>query len=77
MMTVYVMVMTICTGGEGCIEERKPEPTYATKALCMESARSMAPRKSVKFKCRTQRLLVPNQTSTAEAVVSTGAKGAP
>lgn len=77
MMTVYIMVMTLCTGGEGCVEERKPEPTFATKALCMESARAMAPRKGVKFKCRTQRLMVPNQAPPAESVVSAGAKGRP
>jgi len=77
MMTVYVMVMTICTGGEGCVEVRKPEPTYATKAICMETAHGMAARKGVKYKCRTQRMLVPNPASTTESVVSTGVKGQP
>ncbi|WP_144419483.1 MULTISPECIES: hypothetical protein [Pseudomonas] len=80
MMTVYVMVMTICTGGEGCVEERKHEPTYATKAMCVESARHMAARKGVKFKCRSERSWVPSTASGAsgqERVVSTDVKAHP
>lgn len=58
MMTVYFVVMTICSGIEGCVEERKPGPTFATRAMCMETARVMAPRKGVKFKCRSERMWV-------------------
>ncbi|ROM61982.1 hypothetical protein BK653_30515 [Pseudomonas brassicacearum] len=81
MMTVYFVVMAICSGNEGCVEERKPGPTYATKEICMETTRDMTPRKGVKFKCRRERLLVvPNEMPHAagfESVVSTGAKGQP
>ncbi|SFW84409.1 hypothetical protein SAMN03159376_04448 [Pseudomonas sp. NFACC09-4] len=82
MMTVYVMVMAICSGKEGCVEERKPGPTYATKEICMETARGMAPRKGVKFKCRRQQvqLIVPNHIPHAaglENVVSTDTKRQP
>lgn len=80
MMTVYVMVMTICSGFEGCVEERRTEPTYATKEMCMAMARDIAPRKGVKYKCRSERLLIPVKAPTAnslDSVVSTGAKGLP
>ncbi|WP_143007953.1 hypothetical protein [Pseudomonas sp. NFACC32-1] len=81
-MTVYVMVMAICSGKEGCVEERKPGPTYATKEICMETARGMAPRKGVKFKCRRQQvqLIVPINIPHAaglENVVSTDTKRQP
>ncbi len=82
MMTVYFMVMAICSGIEGCVEERRPGPTYASKAICMETARGMTPRKGVKFKCRSERLWLPTEArSVGEedygSLVSTGAKTAP
>lgn len=74
MMTVYFVVMTICSGIEGCVEERKPGPTFATRAMCMETARVMAPRKGVKFKCRSERMWVVDETPAVEGygkIVST------
>ncbi|QBZ90463.1 hypothetical protein EPZ47_17660 [Pseudomonas viciae] len=79
MMTVYFVVMAICSGVEGCVEERKPGPTFASRAMCMETARVMPPRKGVKFKCRSERLWV-RETPRAdgyESFVSTGAKTQP
>ncbi|WP_343471204.1 hypothetical protein [Pseudomonas halotolerans] len=80
MMTVYFVVMAICSGVEGCVEERKPGPTFASRAVCMDNARAMAPRKSVKFKCRSERLWVPVEARGVdgnESVVSTGAHTQP
>lgn len=80
MMTVYFVVMAICSGVEGCVEERKPGPTYASRAVCMDSARTMAPRKGVKFKCRSERLWVPVEArgvNRNESVVSTGTQTQP
>jgi hypothetical protein len=80
MMTVYFVVMTICSGIEGCVEERKQGPTFASKAICMETARGMAPRKGVKFKCRSERLWVVDETPPVEGyskIVSTKTAGQP
>ena len=80
MMTVYFVVMAICSGVEGCVEERKPGPTYATRAVCMDPARTRAPRKGVKFKCRSERLWVPVEArgvNRHESVVSTGTQTQP
>ncbi len=80
MMTVYIVVMTICSGIEGCVEERKMQPTYATKEMCLETTRVMAPRKGVKLKCRSERLWVPTEASHPvgyDRVVSTDAKTKP
>ncbi|WP_144091107.1 hypothetical protein [Pseudomonas kilonensis] len=79
MMTVYFVVMTICSGFEGCVDERQPGPTFASKAMCMETARVMAPRKGVKFKCRKERMLVV-ETPPVEnygKIVSTKTAGQP
>jgi hypothetical protein len=50
MMTVYFMVMTLCAGAEGCVDERKPV-AYATQAECMETVTAMEPRRGVKYRC--------------------------
>jgi hypothetical protein len=50
MMTVYFVVMTLCSGVEGCVDERKPV-AYATEAECMETLGSMAARRGVKYRC--------------------------
>ncbi|CAH0139502.1 hypothetical protein SRABI06_00435 [Pseudomonas brassicacearum] len=80
MMTVYFVVMTICSGFEGCIEQRQPGPTFASKAMCMETTKVMAPRKGVKFKCRKERTLVVHETLPVEGygkIVSTKTTGQP
>ncbi|MBC3361486.1 hypothetical protein [Pseudomonas sp. SWRI154] len=80
MMTVYFLVMTICSGMEGCVEERKTGPTYSSREMCIDTAREMVPRKGVKYKCRSERLWVTNEVAPAgsyEAVVSTKVKEQP
>ncbi|WP_157062714.1 hypothetical protein [Pseudomonas sp. Q12-87] len=56
------------------------QPTYATKEMCLETTRVMAPRKGVKLKCRSERLWVPTEASHPvgyDRVVSTDAKTKP
>ncbi|WP_434702405.1 hypothetical protein J3P85_16030 [Pseudomonas sp. Z1-12] len=80
MMTVYFVVMTICSGYEGCVDERQPGPTFASKAMCMQTASVMAPRKGVKFKCRKERTLVVDGARPVEGydkVVTTKSLGQP
>lgn len=50
MMTVYFIVMTLCSGAEGCMEERRPV-AYATQEECLESLSGMAPRRGVRYRC--------------------------
>ena len=54
MMTVYFVVMTMCSGMEGCVDERRPGEAYASKQECMETVSAMARRKGVKYKCRAE-----------------------
>lgn len=70
MMTVYVMVMTLCRGDEGCVDVRKTEPTYLTKELCMAKARDITPRKGVKFKCRSERSWGPSKIPGADTLTA-------
>lgn len=50
MMSVYFIVMTMCSGMEGCLEERKTT-AYATRDECMQEVAAMPPRKGLKYKC--------------------------
>lgn len=50
MMTVFFVVMTLCSGVEGCVDERKPV-AYASEAECMETVNGMAARRGVKYRC--------------------------
>jgi hypothetical protein len=50
MMTVFFVVMTLCSGAEGCVDERKPV-AYATEAECMDTVNGMAVQRGVKYRC--------------------------
>lgn len=50
MMSVFAIVITICTGSEGCLEERQPA-AYSTRDECMESVATMPVRKGMKYHC--------------------------
>jgi hypothetical protein len=50
MMSVFVVVMSICSGAEGCLEERQAT-AYSTRAECVESVATMLPRKGIKYHC--------------------------
>lgn len=51
MMTVYFVVMTLCSGMEGCVDERKPA-AYASREECMQMVSTMPRQKGIKYKCR-------------------------
>ena len=77
MMTVYFVVMTMCSGMEGCVEERRPGDAYASREECMETVGAMAKRKGVKYKCRAEPQLVLQEARRVEGhkrFVTTGAK---
>ncbi|MFF7706593.1 hypothetical protein [Pseudomonas sp. NPDC007930] len=60
MMMVYYMVMTLCTGQEGCLDERKPV-AFATQAECQSSISEIEPRRGVKYRChRGPQTLISN-----------------
>ncbi|MGI4838277.1 MAG: hypothetical protein ACRYF9_11720 [Janthinobacterium lividum] len=50
MMTVFFVVMTLCSGTEGCVDERK-RVAYASEAECMETVNAMPARRGVKYRC--------------------------
>jgi hypothetical protein len=69
MMTVYFLVMTICSG-----------MAYASREICIETAKDITPRKGVKYKCRSERLWVSDEVKPVgsyDAVVSTKVKEQP
>jgi hypothetical protein len=75
MMTVYFVVMTMCSGMEGCVSERRPGEAYASQAECMETVSAMTARKGVKYKCRAepQRILQEvRRTEGQKSFITTG-----
>ena len=76
MMTVYFVVMTMCSGMEGCVEERRPGDAYASRAECMTKASAIAQRKGVKYKCRGEPQWVLKEDRRAEGIKSLVTSGA-
>jgi hypothetical protein len=77
MMTVYFVVMTMCSGMEGCVEERKPGDAYASREECMETVSAMTRRKGVKYKCKGEPQSVLQEARRVEGhkgLVTNGAK---
>lgn len=77
MMTVYFVVMTMCSGMEGCVDERKPGEAYASREECMTTVGAMAHRKGIKYKCRSEPQWVLKEDRRVEgqkSFVTTGAK---
>lgn len=78
MKSIFVVVMTMCSGGEGCLDESQPT-AYSTRAECMESVAVMPTRRGIKYRCSSvpqvlitqQRRATQNHlvTNTAEAPV--------
>lgn len=50
MMAIYYIVMTLCTGREGCIDERRPV-AYASQVECLDTLEAMPERRGVKYRC--------------------------
>ncbi|MCQ2996250.1 hypothetical protein NLO88_12680 [Pseudomonas syringae] len=77
MMTVYFVVMTMCSGMEGCVEERKAGDAYASREECMTKVSAITRRKGVKYKCRSEPQWVlkeDRRVEGAKSFVTTGAK---
>lgn len=76
MMTVYFVVMTMCSGMEGCVDERKPT-AYASRDECMETISAMPAQKGIKYKCRKaprSELVELRRADGHEAVVTNDTK---
>ena len=79
MKSIFVVVMSMCSGAEGCQDDNQPT-SYSTRAECIESVALMPTRKGVKYHCSSvpqvlitqQRRTTKNHlvTNTAEASVS-------
>lgn len=80
MMTVYFVVMTLCSGAEGCVEERKPA-AYATQAECLETVDALEQRRGVRYRCHRgpQRLISQDlkEKSAQPHLITTNAPVAP
>ena len=77
MMTVYFVVMTMCSGMEGCVEERRPGDAYASREECMTTVSAMTRRKGVKYKCKSEPQWVlreDRRVEGAKSLVTSGAK---
>ncbi len=72
MMSVFVMVMSVCTATEGCLEETRPT-AYASRAECMETVTTMPTSKGVKYRCSTtpQIMVSEARRATQPHLVST------
>ncbi len=76
MMTVYFVVMTMCSGMEGCVEERRPGDAYASREECMTTVGAMTRRKGVKYKCKSEPQWVLKEYRRVEGAKSFATSGA-
>lgn len=51
MMMVYFVVMTMCTGMEGCVDERKAT-AYSSREECIQMISALPHQKGIKYRCR-------------------------
>ena len=72
MMSVFVVVMSMCSGSEGCLEE--PRPTaYSSRAECMESVSTLPYSRGIKYRCSStpQFMVSEERRATKSHLVST------
>jgi hypothetical protein len=50
-MMVYFVVMTMCTGMEGCVDERQAT-AYSSREECLQTISAFPRQKGIKYKCR-------------------------
>jgi hypothetical protein len=82
MKSIFMVVMSMCSGAEGCLDENQPT-AYSTRAECIESIAVMPVRKGIKYRCSSvPQVLITQQrrsaknhlvNNSAEASVSPGA----
>jgi hypothetical protein len=73
MMSVFVVVMTLCTPAEGCSEERKPT-AYASREECMETLAAIPTYRGVKYRCTaTSKMIVSEDRRATKSHLATTA----
>ncbi len=73
MMSVFVVVMSMCTAAEGCLEERRPT-AYSSRAECMESVATMPTTRGIKYRCTsTPQIMVSEERKAARSHLATTA----
>lgn len=76
MISVFVVVMTLCTPAEGCSEERKPT-AYASKEECVETLATIPSTRGVRYRCAaTSKFVVSEDRRTAKSHLATTATSA-
>lgn len=77
MMSVFVVVMSMCTASEGCLEERRPT-AYSSRAECLETVATMPMSKGVKYRCAsTPQFMVSEERRATKSHLVTTATEAP
>ncbi|MBF7141218.1 MULTISPECIES: hypothetical protein [Pseudomonas] len=77
MMSVFVVVMSMCTASEGCLDEQKPT-TYASRAECLETMATMPVSRGVKYRCAaTPQFMVSEARKATRTHLVTTASEAP
>ena len=72
MISMFVVLMSMCTGSEGCLEERLPT-AYASRAECMETVATMPTSRGIKYRCSStpQFMISEERRGTKSHLVST------
>ncbi|MDC6380598.1 hypothetical protein BW687_010475 [Pseudomonas graminis] len=75
MKSIFVVVMSMCSGAEGCLDENQPT-AYSTRAECMESVALMPTRKGIKYHCSSvpQVLITQQRRTTKNHLVTNAAE---
>jgi hypothetical protein len=74
MMSVFVVVMSMCSPSEGCLEERRPT-AYTSRAECMETVATMPSTRGIKYRCAStpQFMVSEDRRATKSHLVTTAA----
>jgi hypothetical protein len=77
MKSIFMVVMTMCSGAEGCLDESQPT-AYSTRAECMETVALMPTRKGIKYRCSSvpQVLITQQRRSVQNHLVTTSSVNA-
>lgn len=75
MKSIFVVVMTMCSGAEGCLDESQPT-AYSTREECMESVALMPTRRGIKYRCASvpQVLITQQRRATKNHLVNNSAE---
>jgi hypothetical protein len=75
MMSVFVVVMSLCSPSEGCLDEQKPT-AYASREECVETMATMPVSRGVKYRCAStsQFMLSESRKATKTHLVTTASE---